>query len=179
MNSKFSTVGVVKPAPSMHGDLQLPLMMWGNTPTRKGSPHIRPPIHSRVVGLGATLLIGAFVTDVAYAQSELFQWENFSIWLITAGLALAAIAVIALIFDIVQHRIIAIDWPRFCGFTGAVILSVLNAFVHSRDAYTAVIPQGVALSGIVAAILPVLGWRHGWSVGEARQSLSQTEGTHS
>jgi len=136
-------------------------------------------MHPRIVGLGATLLIGAFATDVAYAQSELFQWENFSIWLITAGLALAAVAAIALIFDAALHRITAIDWPRFCGFTGATILSVLNALVHSRDAYTAVVPQGVILSGIVTAILLALGWWHGWSVGKPPQSSSLTEETRS
>jgi uncharacterized membrane protein len=179
MDSKFSTVNAAKRTPLIHGNLPVQLMMWDDVPTRKRLSRTRLPIHPRIVGLGATLLIGAFATDVAYAQSELFQWENFSIWLITAGLALAAAGAVALVFDAVRHRITAIDWPRFCGFTGATLLSILNAFVHSRDAYTAVVPQGVILSGIVTAILLALGWWHGWSVGQAPQSLSPTKGARS
>jgi len=167
MDSKFSTINAVKRTPLVHGELPAPYIMWGNIPTRKRMSGVRPPVHPRIIGLGATLLIGAFATDVAYAQSDLFQWENFSIWLITAGLVLAAAAAVALVFDAARHRITAIDWARFCGFTGAVLLSILNAFVHSRDAYTAVVPQGAILSGIVTAILLALGWWHGWSVGSA------------
>jgi uncharacterized membrane protein len=178
MDSKFSTVNAVKRTPLVHGELPAPYITWGNIPTRKGISCTRPAIHPRIVGLGATLLIGAFATDVAYAQSDLFQWENFSIWLITAGLALSAVAAVALVFDAARHRV-AIDWVRFCGFTGAVLLSILNAFVHSRDAYTAVVPQGVILSGIVTAVLLALGWWRGWSVGKAPQSSLSSEGTQS
>jgi uncharacterized membrane protein len=179
MDGKFSTVNTVRRAPLAPRDLPTQYLMWGNTPTQKRMPRIRPPIHPRIVGFGATFLMGACVTDVAYAQSDLFQWENFSIWLITAGLALAAAAAVALVFDAVRHRIAAIDWARFCGFTGAILLSILNAFVHSRDSYTAVVPQGVILSGIVTAILLALGWWRGWSVGIAPQSSFSPEGKRS
>jgi uncharacterized membrane protein len=62
----------------------------------------RRPLHPRFIGLGAALLIAAFGTDLAYANSLLFQWENFSIWLLTGGLVLAAIAGLTLILDIVS-----------------------------------------------------------------------------
>jgi uncharacterized membrane protein len=179
MDSKFSTVNAVKRTPLVHREPPVPYMMWGNIPTRKRMSSVGAPMHPRIVGLGATLLIGAFATDVAYAQSDLFQWENFSIWLITAGLALAAAAAAALVFDAARHRIAGIDWARFCGFIGATLLSILNAFVHSRDAYTAVVPQGVILSGIVTAILLALGWWRGWSVGKTPRSSFSTEGTQS
>jgi hypothetical protein len=74
MESKFSTVNTVKRTPLVHGELPAPYIMWGYIPTRKGMSGIRPPVHPRVIGLGATFLIGAFATDVAYAQSDLFQW---------------------------------------------------------------------------------------------------------
>jgi uncharacterized membrane protein len=179
MDRKLSTANAAKRTPLAYGDLQVPLMMWSDIPAQKISSRIPTPMHPRIVGLGAALLIGAFATDLEYARSELFQWENFSVWLITAGLLFAAVAAFALVFDAVLRRAITIDWPRFCGFTAAVLLSVLNAFVHSRDAYTAVVPQGVILSGVVAVILLALGWRNDWSVGKAPRPLSQTEGTHS
>jgi uncharacterized membrane protein len=122
------------------------------------------PWHPRLIGSGAALLIAALVTDVIYAKTLLFQWDNFSIWLLTMGLLLAAFAGLALVFDIGSHRISGIDWPRFLGFTAAALLSLLNAFVHSRDAYTAVVPQGLELSALASAILVILG-RRGWNVG--------------
>ncbi len=44
------------------------------------------------------------------------------------------------------------------GYALAVLLSLLNAFVHSRDGYTAVVPTGVMLSGLVVVILLITGW---------------------
>jgi uncharacterized membrane protein len=35
----------------------------------------------------------------------------------------------------------------------AVVLSLVNAFVHSRDGYTAVVPTGLMLSGLVFVVL--------------------------
>lgn len=120
--------------------------------------------HPRLVGVGAVLLIAAWGTDAAYAHSLLFEWENFSMWLLTAGLVLAAFAGIALSFDIASYRTKKIDMRRFGGFAVAAMLSLWNVLVHSRDAYTAVVPTGLELSTLVSAILLILGWR-GWSVG--------------
>ena len=44
-----------------------------------------------------------------------------------------------------------------------LILSIFNAFVHSRDAYTSVVPTGLTLSGLVVLILLVTGW-NGWTL---------------
>jgi uncharacterized membrane protein len=51
------------------------------------------------------------------------------------------------------------------------LLSLLNAFVHSRDGYTAVVPQGLCLSAIVTVLLLVIGWR-GWSLAALRPTPS-------
>jgi uncharacterized membrane protein len=123
----------------------------------------RQPLHPRLIAPGAALLIAALATDVIYWRTLLFQWDNFSIWLIAAGLVLAALAGLALLLDVARRRVGALAWGRFAGFTAAALLSLLNAFVHTRDAYTAVVPDGLELSTLVTAILLVLGWR-GWSL---------------
>jgi uncharacterized membrane protein len=131
--------------------------------TQAPDPTRSPLLHPPLVGSGAALLIAACATDVIYWRTLLFQWNNFSIWLLMAGLILAALAGLALLLDIARRRIEAMAWGRFAGFTAAALLALLNAFVHSRDAYTAVAPDGLALSGLVTVILLVLGWR-GWSL---------------
>jgi uncharacterized membrane protein len=132
---------------------------------------IHPPqlLHPRLIASGAALLMAAFLTDAIYWRTLLFQWNNFSIWLLTAGLVLAAFAGLALVLDVARRRIGAMAWGRFASFTVAALLSLLNAFVHSRDAYTAVVPNGLELSALVTVILLVLGWR-GWSLRADRRS---------
>jgi len=83
------------------------------------------------------LFHGAFVTDLAYWHVPDVLWERFSIWLITAGLIMAGLAAIAFVFDVASDRLIDEPaWPRAVGYAIAVLLSLANAFVHSRDGYT-------------------------------------------
>ena len=121
------------------------------------------PLHPRLIAPGATLLVAALATDLIYSRTLLFQWGNFSIWLITAGLILAALAGLAVLLDAVRGRLGALAWGRFAGFAAAALLSLVNAFVHTRDAYAAVVPDGLELSALVTVILLILGWR-GWSL---------------
>jgi hypothetical protein len=86
-------------------------------------------------------------------------WERFSIWLIVAGLILAGLAAIAYVIDLASGRQIdSPAWPRVVGYALAVLLSLMNAFVHSRDGYTAVVPTGLMLSGHRRSPADVLGW---------------------
>ena len=112
------------------------------------------PIHKMLVSFSAAYFAGALVTDLVYWQMPDVMWERFSIWLITVGLIMAGVAAIAYVIDLLGGR--QIDrpaWPRVVGYGLAVLLSLLNAFVHSRDGYTAVVPTGLMLSGLVVAVL--------------------------
>ena len=115
------------------------------------------------LGSGAAMLIGALVTDIYYSRTANMQWANFSVWLITAGLILALLAGLALVLDLVLGRVGAVSWVHLVALTGAALLSLLNVFVHSRDAWTSVVPQGLILSAVVTVCLLLIGWR-GWSV---------------
>jgi uncharacterized membrane protein len=114
----------------------------------------RRPIHRILASFSAAYFVGALVTDLVYWQMPDVMWERFSIWLITAGLLVSGLAVIAYVIDLASGR--QIDrpaWPRAVGYVVAVVLSLFNAFVHSRDGYTAVVPTGLMLSGLVVAVL--------------------------
>ncbi len=169
MNRFFRTDARMERAYSERGDASVPRVRLVFRPFQGPISHPGRPLHPRLIGPGAVLLIAVLATDVTYAKTLLFQWDNFSIWLLTGGLLLAAFAALALVLDVASRRIAAIDWLRFSGFAAAVLLSLLNAFVHSRDAYTAVVPEGLELSALVSAILVVVGWR-GWSVGMRHSS---------
>jgi uncharacterized membrane protein len=77
------------------------------------------------------------------------------------------LAGLALLVDIVGGRAGPISWVHLAALAGAALLSLLNVFVHSRDAWTSVVPQGLMLSAVVAICLLLIGWR-GWSVTAVR-----------
>jgi uncharacterized membrane protein len=55
-------------------------------------------------------------------------------------------------------------WFRALTYLVAILLSLLNVFVHSRDGYTAVVPTGLTLSAIVVAILLLFATSATWSL---------------
>jgi len=122
--------------------------------------------HAVVIPIGAALLIGALVTDLLYIETLNVQWETFSIWLLTAGLIVAAVAALTLLAEALLGRVRKISWLRFAAVAAAALISLVNAFVHSRDAYTAVVPSGVALSAVAAVLLIAVGLC-GWDLSAA------------
>src|SRR3954465_13617444 len=112
------------------------------------------PIHRMLVSFSVAYFVGALVTDLAYWQMPDVMWERFSIWLIAAGLIVAGLATIAYVIDLAGgRRIDRPAWPRMVGYALAVLLALTNAFVHSRDGYTAVLPTGLTLSALVVVVL--------------------------
>jgi uncharacterized membrane protein len=131
----------------------------GDTGSRLSARRRRRPLHRMLVAFSAAYFTGALVTDLVYWQTPDVMWERFSIWLIFAGLVTAGLAIIAYAIDLAgRRRIERPAWPRAVGYALAVVLSVVNAFVHSRDGYTAVVPSGLTLSALVVAILILTAW---------------------
>jgi len=127
-------------------------------PSSTAKPRGRP-IQKWLVSFSIAYFTGALLTDLAYWQTLNVMWERFSIWLITAGLILAGFAALAYVIGLAAGR--QIDrpaWPGVIGYALAVLLSLVNAFVHSRDAYTAVVPTGLMLSGLVVVVLLLTAW---------------------
>lgn len=117
------------------------------------------PIHKMLVSFSVAYFAGALITDLVYWQIPDVLWERFSIWLIVAGLVMAGLATIAYAIDLAGGR--QIDrpaWPRVAGYALAVLLSLINALIYSRDAYTAVVPTGLMLSGLVIVVLVLTAW---------------------
>jgi uncharacterized membrane protein len=112
------------------------------------------PFHKLPALFSAAYFFGALVTDIAYWRMPDVMWERFSIWLIVAGLIMAGLAIAAYAIDLIGHRRIGRPaWPRGIGYALATLIALANAFVHSRDGYTAVVPTGLMLSALVIVVL--------------------------
>jgi uncharacterized membrane protein len=127
------------------------------------NPSSRIIIHSqplRAVPLhfSAACFVGALATDITYWRTAEMMWTNFSSWLLTAGLLLGAIAAIGGIADVVTGRLSlgrGIGLLYTLGNLAVFVLALFNAFVHSRDAWTSVVPTGLTVS-IVAVVVMVI-----------------------
>jgi uncharacterized membrane protein len=120
-------------------------------------------IHQSLAPFPVAYFTAAFVTDLAYWRTAEVMWERFSVWLIAGGLVMAALVAVATVVDLASGRQRP-AWLCALGYTLAVLLSLLNVFVHSRDGYTAVVPTGLTLSTIVFAILVLFTFSAGWSL---------------
>ena len=137
-----------------------------------GAPRRRPLLGGLHALLGAFPLaywVFAFVTDVVYTRTYNLFWQYFSIWLITAGLVMGGAAIFFGVIDWFVTRRAGggrrTAWHILLTLV-AWLLALLNAFVHSRDGWTAVSPEGIILSGIVALLM---------LVGAGMSAISMTE----
>jgi uncharacterized membrane protein len=122
------------------------------------------PLHPMLVPFPIVCFIGALTTDIAYYASANVQWSNFSIWLITAGLVLGGFAALTGIIDYAGDRRVRAArpaTPHMIINISVFVIEIFNAFVHSRDGWTAVVPTGLALSIISVVLLGVSAWLGG------------------
>ena len=133
------------------------------------------PMHTVLVAFPAVCFVGAFITDFVYWRSMSFVWANFSVWLLTVGLVMAGLVVIAALIDFMTSRNSRESrppWPYVLGNGLVIVLSLFNVFVHSRDGYTSVVPTGIILSGIVVLIMMITGWMGGEAAYRRRAGVS-------
>jgi uncharacterized membrane protein len=132
------------------------------------------PIHAMLVSIPLTCFIVTFFTDLIYWKTANMMWANMSAWLLTIGLVVSVLVVLAGLIDFLgdrRVRALGSAWIHGLGNGLALVLCIFNIFIHSRDAYTSVVPDGLILSGLVVLILAFTSWlgaelvyRHGVGV---------------
>lgn len=124
------------------------------------------PIHPMLVPFPIVCFVGTLVTDIAYWRTAQMMWADFSAWLLVIGVIMGGLAAIAGLIDFLGNRLVRATqpaWPHMIGNIVAMLLALLNTFVHTRDAWTSVVPTGLILSVITVLILLVTGWL-GWAM---------------
>jgi uncharacterized membrane protein len=124
------------------------------------------PIHPMLVPFPIVCFVGALVTDIAYWSTAQMMWADFSAWLLVIGMIMGGLAAIAGLTDFLGNRLIRAQppaWPHMVGNIVMLLVALLNTLVHTRDAWTSVVPTGLILSVITVLILPFTGWL-GWSM---------------
>lgn len=135
-------------------------------PRSVADPHskmaiFRQPIHPMLVPVPIACFVGVLLTDFTYWWSADMMWANFSAWLVTVGVIVGFVAAIFGLIDFLGNRSIRAQrpaWAHAIGNVVVLILATLNMFVHSRDAWTSVVPWGLALSAATVLILMFTVW---------------------
>jgi len=135
-------------------------------PLRSTAQIASHPFHPMLVPMPIVCFIGALVTDIAYALTAEMMWTDISAWLLLVGLVFGVLAAIAGLTDFLGNRRIRSQspaWPHMIGNLVVLVLAFFNVLVHSRDAWTSVMPTGLILSIVTVLILPITGWL-GWAM---------------
>jgi len=120
----------------------------------------RRPLHPMFVSAAVTCFIGTLLSDFAYWRTADILWADFSNWLVSAGVVIACLAVIAAIFDHIDGRVpaAAAIWPYLTGQIAVLVLAVFDTLIHTHDAWTSVVPWGLTLSVAVVIVALATGW---------------------
>jgi uncharacterized membrane protein len=123
--------------------------------TRQGTIH---PFHAVLLAGTVPLFLGALLSDYAYWSSYQIEWSNFASWLIIGGEVFGAAALLCAVIGlfrgdsrgrlpVIYTLVLLTMW----------VLGFFNALIHARDAW-AVMPAGLALSGLVAVLACAATW---------------------
>jgi uncharacterized membrane protein len=119
------------------------------------------PLHTMLAPIPIVCFLATLVTDIVYWQTAMMLWADMSAWLLATGLIFCVFVTVAGLIDMMGDRRIRelrAVWIHMLGNVAVLILSVFNTLIHSRDAYTSVVPSGLILSALVVLILIVTGW---------------------
>ena len=116
----------------------------------------RRPFFHWPAAFAIACLVGTLATDFAYWRTADWFWADFSDWLLVSGVILGAFAlVVALVEFLVIRpaRVVPPRWPVVIGGILALFVAFLDTLIHTRDAWTSVVPWGVFLSVVAVVIL--------------------------
>ena len=79
---------------------------------------------------------------------------------------MGVLAALAGLIDFLSNRLIrglSSAWLHMAGNAAVLILALFNSLIHSRDAWTSVVPTGLTLSAITVLVMLFTGWL-GWTM---------------
>jgi uncharacterized membrane protein len=125
---------------------------------------LRPQPHRSIVaesiyGLLNPIPFGCFVAalifDIIYSKTAVMLWDKAAAWLVVFGLLFAVVPRLVNLTQVwftSRRTATRADKLDFWLNLLAIVVAIVNAFVHSRDAY-AVVPTGLWLSVCTVILL--------------------------
>lgn len=119
------------------------------------------PLHAILLAFPVALFPGALASDITYLNTAEMQWSNFSAWLIAGALLFGAAVLPWSIVVFIRARRSG-DGRRALIYLALVavmwVAGLINAFQHSRDAWSSVGTAGLILSILSTLLALAAGW---------------------
>ena len=124
------------------------------------------PIHPMLIPFPIAFFVATFVADLVFWQTRADGWANATLWLLGAGLVMAALAAIMGLIDVLgdeQIRNLNDAWLHAGGNVFAVVVELYNWYARYAHGSEAIMPTGLLLSFLVVVTLLFTGWK-GWEM---------------
>lgn len=124
------------------------------------------PIHPMLIPFPIAFFVGTLAADIAFWRTGDAFFARGAVWLLGAGLVMAALAALAGLTDFLGSRAIRAlrpAWQHMIGNVTAVVLEAVNLALRLGDPAGAVVPTGLGLSLAVTLLLLFNGWK-GWEM---------------
>lgn len=119
------------------------------------------PLHPLIVTFPIAFLTGAFGTDIGYWLTGDQFWARASLWLLGAGFISGLVAAFTGMMDFIKIDRVqkhSAGWIHAVGNIAAMSLTLVNWALRWNNPAGAVLPLGIILSTVVAALLGITGW---------------------
>ena len=139
------------------------------------------PLHPFLVPFPIAFLVGALVTDLVNRATGTAFWAQASYYLVVAGFITGVLAALAGFIDFVsrpQIRRLSIAWMHFLGNGAAMLLTLVNILLRTRDPVAPVSGAELGLSLLVTLIFLVTGWLGGEKVFRHRVGVTPDARDH-
>jgi uncharacterized membrane protein len=124
------------------------------------------PIHPMLIPFPIVFFVSTFACDVAFWITGNDLWAVTAIWLLGAGIVMAALAALVGLIDVLgEQRVRALGdaWWHAGGNVVVVLIELYNWIARYSEGTAAVLPKGLVLSLICVVILLFTGWK-GWEL---------------
>lgn len=124
------------------------------------------PIHPMLIPFPIAFFVATFLCDLVFWRTGNGSWVTATLWLLGAGLVMAALAAIAGVIELAGEpriRSLRDAWLHAGANVLAVLIELYNWFIRYSTGAEAVVPTGLILSLIVVLILLFSGWK-GWEM---------------
>lgn len=101
--------------------------------------------------------VAALIFDIIYVKTAEILWDKGAAWLIVFGLLFAVVPRLVNLTQVwftSKRSATSMDKLSFWLNLFAILTAIVNAFVHSRDAY-GVVPTGLWLSIVTVVLLSI------------------------
>jgi len=138
----------------------------------------RHPLHPMLVTFPIAFYMGALGADAAFWFTGDEFWSRGALWLLGAATIMGTLAGITGTIELlsvpdIRHR--AASWSHFVAAVMLLSVGAINWLFRLREPVDAILPQGIFLSALGAALVGMAGWLGGKLVFEHQVGIHEED----